>query len=491
MATRKKKTAELDHWLSEGAQPVFVIDAERRLRVFNQGCQALTGWAADEVIGETCHYGSVSEIAGAGALAASLCPPPEVFGGMSATAPASIVHQSGPALQRLLHFFPLRDERGGLVAVMGVVSEMPATAPLAQSPARLLHAELAALRSTLRSRFGPQTLLARSAPMQRVLGQIALAQATDAGVLLLGPTGAGKEHVARVIHLGGTRKTTSFVPLDCRRLGVDEQHRVWGRILEAHQAPAGSRSASSPLPGSVLLGDVEFVPRDLQQRLVGVFAEGRPLRLFASTTQVYAALEAGGSLLPEFLALISPLAIQLPALAERADDLPLLAQHVLEELNRQGAKQLGGFDERVWPLLARHAWPGNLDELADVIRDAHAHATGNLVVPDDLPFRFHTALDARSSPPPREPPPLLLDPLLTRVETRLIALALERSRDNKSKAAELLGINRARLLRRIEQLNLDGGADEKTETNGEPDIEATDDAATQGPGHPPDAPSPA
>jgi DNA-binding NtrC family response regulator len=77
-----------------------------------------------------------------------------------------------------------------------------------------------------------------------------------------------------------------------------------------------------------------------------------------------------------------------------------------------------------------------------------------LIRPHDLPFWFRTALAAQELPAPPDPPPMLLDPLLTKVETRLITLALSRSRNNKSKAAELLGINRARLLRRIEQLQI-------------------------------------
>ena len=112
MAKRKKKTTDLDYWLGNTVTPVFVLDPERCIRAFNRGCQALTGWSAADVIGEMCHYASLSELAGAGALAASLCPPPEVFTGEEASAPANLVHQEGHALPRMLHFFPLRDEKG-------------------------------------------------------------------------------------------------------------------------------------------------------------------------------------------------------------------------------------------------------------------------------------------------------------------------------------------------------------------------------------------
>ena len=464
MAKRKKRTTELDYWLAAATLPLFVIDSNRVLRAFNAGCQELTGWAAADVLGQTCHYGSASETGGAGALAASLCPPPEAFSGQELSAPAYLYHQQGHALPRLVHFFPLRDEKQHTTAVLGIVAPMPAIAESNVSPARRLHAELAALRMTSRSRFGPNTLVAQSAAMLRVMAQIELAQKSQAFVLLTGAPGTGKEHVARIIHVGGAGKANSFVPLDCRRTGADELSRVWNRIVESFQAPGGTstrsvaKAGTSPLPGTVLLVDVEFLPRDLQDRLIAFFAAPestnlRP-RLLSSTTQSLSVLGADEKLRADFFALISPLAIEMPPLSRRPEDLPPLAQHFLEDLNRQESKQVGGFDEQVWPLLARYAWPGNLDELAAVVRAAHEQAVEALVRPHDLPFRFRDGLAAQELSPAPELPPFLLDPLLTRLETRLITLALERSRNNKSKAADLLGINRARLLRRIEQLQI-------------------------------------
>jgi DNA-binding NtrC family response regulator len=460
MGKRKKKTTDLGYWLGSSITPVFVVDVERRIRAFNAGCEALTGWTAGDIVGETCHYGSVSEIAGAAALASGLCPPPEALGGEKLSAPVHLVHKEGHALSRLAQFFPIHDERERLAGVLGIISELPQPAQMSEvSPARKLHAELAALRSSLRSRFGPNTVVARSMIMRRILGQVELALNSQAFVLFSGAPGTGKEHLARVVHFGGAGRANWFVPLDCRRLGPDELHRVWNRILESSQTASGSKPSASSIPGSVFLADVEFLPRDLQERLVNFCSEPGPLRLLASTTRSLPELVSGEQVRPDFYAMISPLTIELPALASRTDDLPLLAQHFLEELNRQESRQIGGFDEQVWPLVARYEWPGNLDELAAVVREAHAHATGTVVRPEDLPHRFRTALAAQELPPPVEPPPMLLDPLLAKVETRLISLALQRSRNNKSRAAELLGINRARLLRRIEQLRI--GSDQQ------------------------------
>lgn len=468
MAKRRKKTADLDYWLEGAARPVFVVDAERRVRAFNSGFQVLTGWQKGEVVGETCHYGSVSETAGAAALAASLCPPPEVFAGAEASVPGHLIHREGHAIPRLLHFFPLWDENDRLTGVLGIVSPLPAPQAAGEvSPARKLHAELAAVRAGLRSRFGSNRLVARSIAMRRVLAQVELAQSCDAPVLISGPVGSGKEQLARVIHFGGTGKG-SFVPLDCRRLAPEELDRVWNRLLDSVQAAPGESGTSGQTSGTVFLADLEFLPRDLQERLASFFssADGKrpPVRLISATVVALPELSTVHQMRPDFLAMASALSIEVPALSERPEDLPLLAQHFLEEINCQEPKQIGGFEEEIWPLLTRYEWPGNLDELAAVVREAHAHATEAVVRLHDLPFRFRNALAAQELPPPPEPPPMLLDPLLTKVESRLISLALTRSRNNKSRAAEILGINRARLLRRIEQLKIT----EPTATGAEP-----------------------
>lgn len=475
MTKRTRKTNAFERRLAATATPVFVLDAERRVRAFNAGCEALTGFSAGEVVGEICPYASTAETAGVQALVAGLCPPPDAFAGQEVNVPAYIAHREGDALPRLLHYFPLRDEDDRVTGVLGLI--LPIRQPAAAtpvSPARQLHAELAALRISLRNRFGPNSLVCRSAVMSKVLAQLQLAQQCAAFVLLEGEAGAGKEHLARVIHFGSPAKANWFVPLDCRRLGPEELSRVLNRLLEVHQPRP--LAGPVPQPGTVYLADVEFLPRDLQQLLATAFAADDParrppLRLLASTSSQHLTVEAdtnsppsplavsppteAAPLRPDFLALVSTLTIQVPPLRQRGDDLPLLAQHFLEEANRESPTQKEGFDESIWPLFHQYRWPGNLDELAAVIRDAHAQSGESLIKPHDLPFRFRSALDAQLLSPPAEALPLPLDPLLTKVETQLITLALERSKYNKSKAAELLGINRARLLRRIVQLGIE------------------------------------
>jgi DNA-binding NtrC family response regulator len=164
---------------------------------------------------------------------------------------------------------------------------------------------------------------------------------------------------------------------------------------------------------------------------------------------------------------IATITIHLPPLVERRDDIPLLAQWFLEQQNaralaedKKSAKpqpnvaiaQRTGFAADALDLLTQYHWPGNLDELVQVVADSHANAMGTLIRANDLPVRLHQAADAQSVHYVEER--IDLDNYLQSLELELIQRALKAARGNKAKAARLLGMTRARLYRRLEQLGL-------------------------------------
>lgn len=467
MPRRRKKAPGFEHWLGTTALPVYVLDAERRIVAFNAGCEALTGWQAAEVLGVICRYTSASDLAGPPALAASLCPPPDASASEMLAAPAYVLHKDGRVLPRLLQFVRLHDEKGRASGTIGIALPLPQGLPPADvSSAQRLHAELAAVRSSLRARFATQGLVGACPAFRRVLAQLDVARHTTAAVLLQGEAGTGKEHLARAIHFESSLRDGWFIPLDCRRLGPDELQRVWQRVFEP-PVQRGTTADDQP-PGTLYLADVDFLPADMQKSLVAQCAKiesqpaGRAFRLIASIAGSIQAAVHERRLHADVLWRLSTLTIEAPPLRERGDDLRLLAQHFLEETNRLEPSQAAGFDEAVWPLFRRYEWPGNLDELLAVVGEARRRSTAALIRVDDLPFRFRNALEAQLLPPLPPPPALELDRLLERVERRLIELALARAKHNKSKAAQILAVARGRLLRRIEQLGLENGQPAET-----------------------------
>jgi DNA-binding NtrC family response regulator len=156
------------------------------------------------------------------------------------------------------------------------------------------------------------------------------------------------------------------------------------------------------------------------------------------------------------------LVLRLAPLRQRRDELPLLAQHFLERVNQCGAEQRSGFTPQAMATLTAYDWPGNLPELARVIEFGHTHSgkEGGLIEAEDLPASIRGHLGAAYTPPAPPSPIKPLDQLLTEIERRLIETALRQARSNKSRAADLLGISRPRLYRRIKELNLPDGDDE-------------------------------
>lgn len=134
----------------------------------------------------------------------------------------------------------------------------------------------------------------------------------------------------------------------------------------------------------------------------------------------------------------------------------MLAQHLLERANQRGGEQRTGFSPQAIRALLEYDWPGNLRELARVVEYAHARPRSQspVVEPDDLPAVIRGNLGAGFAPPAAPGPIEPLDEILTQVERRLIETALRQARRNKSRAADLLGISRPRLYRRIKELNL-------------------------------------
>jgi DNA-binding NtrC family response regulator len=216
----------------------------------------------------------------------------------------------------------------------------------------------------------------------------------------------------------------------------------------------GESAARLTLPegSSLLIGDILDLPRDLQSRLVATLDPR--IRLLATTAGDPETALQSERLRPDLYYAVTTLIIRLRPLRERLEEIPLLAQHLLERANSRGGRQRGGFGDPALSALLAYDWPGNLRELARVIEDVHEQASGDLIEPDDLPAAIRGNLGSAYIPPPLPHPITPLDELLTQVERRLIESTLQRARQNKSRAAELLGISRPRLYRRIKELGL-------------------------------------
>lgn len=458
-----KKKPRLETWLKSAETPVFLVSASRRVLFFNSGCQRLCGWTADEVVGQIAEYHSEADSHSLTAVLSALCPPPDVLEGHERDVPVYVPNRSAPPSARLIRYVPIRVAEERVTSILGIIAPLPhSAAPQPQSLALKFHAELSAVRWSLRQRYGIPTVVARSLSMQRVLQQLQLARSGTIAVHFVGPRGVGKEHLARALHLSSETSSGSFVPLDCRLSPISLQQTLQRLLHPSREdAPVGALQ-----PRTLLLQDVEHLPRDLQERLLNEYrAEGsassRPIplpRLLSSSTQSLKTSVDEGRMLPEFFFLLTALTIEVPPLRERRDDVPLLAQAFLESLNRGAERQVGGFADTIWPLFAEYDWPGNLDELLLVIEEARERCSRSMIGDADLPLRFRAGLEAQSVGPPQqaddESPIPQLESYLAQIEREAIERALAKAKGNKTLAAKLLGIPRPVLYRRLEALKL-------------------------------------
>lgn len=438
----------------ESPTPCFMLNARRQVVLFNRGCELLTGWTAEDIIGQRTEHVTEGDAHTVAAVLAALTAPSSVWNNEPIRQPVDLPHRTDEPQPRLIHFWPILDADGTTVAaVMGCILAVPTpddSEP--QTIAQRLHAELAALRNILRRTYGEKNVIAKCPAMQRVMQQVRVAQGTTAPVLLTGAAGTGKEHIARMIHYGSATGRRPFVPFDCRMTPSFEIKRV---LRQLQDEPHGD----SPLrPGALYFSDVDAAPTDVQERIAELLAPEQQIlgvRILAGTTVSLSPLVDDDKFLPELRYRLQVLTIDLPPLSERLDDLGPLAQLFLEEHNRGSDRQVAGFSEAAWEQLRRYPWPGHLNELQRVITAAHANATGSEILPEHLPLSFHSGADAFTLGPTQRPQPVPLDALLEQVEREQIELAISTAKGHMTRAAELLQIPRARLYRRMQQLGLD------------------------------------
>jgi PAS domain S-box-containing protein len=452
----------------QASEPIFWLDPALKLAWVNRAWEQLTGYPAQRVVGLTCQDHAPTLAEDLADLAASFRPPPESLAGQPAGTPTLILHAGGERIWRRLEFWPFRDENQALIGLLGQVRPVDCQPSAPDTQVNQIHVELLETRRRLQERYGFDSLIGFGPSHRRLLDQVRLAAASKLPALIVGEAGTGKQQVARTIHQQGSDRHWPFVPFDCEALpaeilerelfGVTKQYT--GQADVANTARGSAKPRLSLGDGSTLLvREIVKLPRDLQARLVASLDS--PVRLLATTTVDPEIAHKGEQLRTELYFALTTLVLRLLPLRERRDELPVLAQHLLERANQRGGHQRSGFSPQAISALMTYDWPGNVRELARVIDQAHAHPQGEgpLVAIEDLPASIRGNLGAGFPPPTHAASIKPLDELLTEVERRLIETALRQARSNKSRAAEMLGISRPRLYRRIKELNLPDDAE--------------------------------
>jgi DNA-binding NtrC family response regulator len=322
--------------------------------------------------------------------------------------------------------------------------------------------EVKVLRRQLREHGSFGKMIGSSPEMRKVYQVIEQAAPTAASVLIWGESGTGKELVAQTIHQLSPRANAPFVPINCAAIPETLlESEIFGHEKGAFTGASERREGCFELAdrGTLFLDEIAEMTPSTQVKLLRVLQErkfrrlgGRneqsvDVRVLAATNVVPLEAMKSGKLREDLYYRLNVFAMELPPLRQRKDDLPLLIQSFLAEFNQRNNKAVSAVEPGAMRILEQYNWPGNVRELRNVIERAVILSTGEFIDGKHLPPLVTESPDVVK-------PTLSLQPGTTveEAETRLILMTLEHTRDNKTRAAEILGISLKTLHNKLNRL---------------------------------------
>jgi len=278
----------------------------------------------------------------------------------------------------LVQYNPLRDAHGRLLHWYATGTDIDDRKRAEQS----VRNENQALRDEIDYSSMFEEIVGYSAPLRRMLAQVARVAGADATVLILGETGTGKELIARAIHRNSKRSSRAFIRVNCAAIpptliASELFGHEKGSFTGAVQRRIGRFEAADG--GTIFLDEVGELPPEAQVSLLRVLQErefervgsNRPLpvdvRVLAATNRDLKSAVAQGKFREDLYYRLNVFPIEVPALRDRADDIPLLAEYLVRRFAQKAGKKIGHIDGRTLELLRAYDWPGNVRELQNVI----------------------------------------------------------------------------------------------------------------------------
>ncbi len=317
--------------------------------------------------------------------------------------------------------------------------------------------ELEVTRKSLRSTGLLGSLVGSSKRMQEIFSLIEMVAPSSASVLITGESGTGKEMVARTIHNLSPRKNKPFVAINCSAIPETLiESEIFGHEKGAFTGAIERRSGCFELAeeGTLLLDEIGEMPIGTQAKLLRVLEDHKlrrlgsktetevDVRVIAATNKVPEQAVADGHLRNDLYYRLNVFHIHMPALREHKEDIDALAEHLLAEMNQKHGRSVGGVSESVLERFHNYNWPGNVREMRNALERAVIVCDGPLVEEKHLPPNFGSNVIQFSSPgTPGSTIQLSVGTTVEEAERQLIYKTLESTNNNKTRAAEILGIS--------------------------------------------------
>lgn len=327
--------------------------------------------------------------------------------------------------------------------------------------------EIKSLKERISSDAALGSIIGTSDVMRDLIGMVKTVASTEATILISGESGTGKELIARAIHANSLRKDGPLVTVNCAAL-TDTllESELFGHEKGAFTGAEKKRDGRfmQARNGTIFLDEIGEIPLHMQAKLLRAIQEREiqrvgsdtpikvDVRIIAATNRDLLADVNGGKFREDLYYRLNVVNLRVPGLAERKEDIPLLAQHFLNRFAEKNRKNLKGFTPVAMDLLVRYSWPGNVRELENAVERAVIMCVGDYIsereLPPSLTSQLQGDLHGERSPAGMGGLPL------EEIEKAAIIQTLEETGGNKSEAAKLLNITRTTLNNKIKKYGI-------------------------------------
>ena len=337
---------------------------------------------------------------------------------------------------------------------------------------RRLSTRVVELEKRLGEKFGQ--LIGRSKAMEELFRQMDLVAASRANVLILGESGTGKELVANALHDNSARREGRFLPISCAAIPAEIlESELFGHERGAFTGAGARQAGKFELAdgGTLFLDEIGELPLGMQVKLLRVLEEREfmrvgggetikvDIRLIAATNQDLEALVEAARFRSDLYYRLKVVTVKIPPLRDRQCDIPLLANHFLEQYGKENNREGMSFSPETMRHLLSGRWEGNVRELRNLVESLVVLAPNPEIRVEDLPAEYLHADPDATEPGATSPIPGTERMTMEEIERRAILEALEKTGGNRTQAAEQLGIGLRTLQRKLKEYRLAGKAD--------------------------------
>ncbi len=331
---------------------------------------------------------------------------------------------------------------------------------------KLLVSENRQLRRQLSERFSFEGIVSQSTAMSQVLNIAGRVASSSAPVLITGETGTGKELVAKAVHFAGSRREKPFVAVNCAALSENLlESELFGHEKGAFTGADRQRKGRFEMAegGTLFIDEVGEIPLALQVKLLRVLQERyyervgsshslpTNVRIVAATNRNLEAMVREGKFREDLFYRLNVVAIRLPPLRERREDIPPLVDAFIKRFASENSKKISGISREAMDLLMKHSYPGNVRELENIMQQSIVLCRGEMLFSEDLPLRVHEPFSEKISVLEMEG---TFTEKVEAFEKSLILSALQSAGNVQTRASERLGIGERHLRYKLKKYGL-------------------------------------